>query len=533
MVRPQSQRVADLGRHIYVYNNLRTNQVVYSLSRTLKNNDSLSQLPYLGKKTVPASLRKDLWQPMASISFPKPPQGLKAYTKLREYRRLHELSYPVEDFQSETNPHAVMPKKKRGRKLMDQKANSVADIAAVLKQQEEEGREAIEELAKARDALKMAHEQASKTQLAKQKRERDARLGAVEDTMANADRRRTSRRQEWLERQQEATRALMEVHEMEARTLPGQQKNEMDALLEKQRVAREQIKGSPPPDMLAAQEQDRTALTQSHDHTKTAMQERHARESSLSSTRLSELRTAMQQVATNLPAPPTPAPSSTSTPFKESEDAVLARQSAAREALAATQASEVDLLARTGRKSWTLLQRAVTRARLILPARHAHAMQLLLRTQRNAHSAASPEARAALTSTHASELQSLAEQQLRAEHAVLSGAVGAIFARRGGAVSPVGPPVIGEQAVRISWASVLDAEMAPAWPDGVVHDGMAEGRYTAPEAPSVLDEGAGLDEAGHDGGKEEKSREKGKGGLGWLRSRLGSGEGAREREIAA
>lgn len=103
----------------------------------LQSNDAIRQLPFLGKQTVPTSLRKDIWQPLATILFPHPPRGLQAYHKLREYRKLHELEYPLDDFRAEGNKHDLMEKKKRGRKLMDQKANSIADIAAVLIRQDE------------------------------------------------------------------------------------------------------------------------------------------------------------------------------------------------------------------------------------------------------------------------------------------------------------------------------------------------------------------------------------------------------------
>ncbi|KAI9799888.1 MAG: hypothetical protein M1833_003810 [Piccolia ochrophora] len=136
-LRPAARRAARHGEHIYVYSNIRTNQVVYSLTPQLDNTKALRQLPFLGKKTVPATLRKDIWHPMATISFPHGTQGLLAYQKLREYRRLHELSWPVDQFRSPTDPNQMMSKKQRGRKLMDQKANTVADIAAVLQGQEE------------------------------------------------------------------------------------------------------------------------------------------------------------------------------------------------------------------------------------------------------------------------------------------------------------------------------------------------------------------------------------------------------------
>lgn len=97
-----------------------------------QNNAALSQLPYNGKKSVPRALRKDLWHPMATISFlPGAGSiGLSAFQKLREYRRLHETSWDKSilhhDFKLSEG------KNLRGRKLQDQKANSVADIAAVL-----------------------------------------------------------------------------------------------------------------------------------------------------------------------------------------------------------------------------------------------------------------------------------------------------------------------------------------------------------------------------------------------------------------
>ncbi|KAL9121421.1 MAG: hypothetical protein Q9187_002023 [Circinaria calcarea] len=135
---PAGSQAIKHGTHIFVYNNIRTKQVIYSLTRAMKNNTSLKQLPYLGKKTVPASLRKDLWTPLALLSFPSALSGLTAYRKLREYRRLHETAYPLSRVTQTTGKHAgqLMPKKAKGKVLMNQLANSVADMAAVLLQQE-------------------------------------------------------------------------------------------------------------------------------------------------------------------------------------------------------------------------------------------------------------------------------------------------------------------------------------------------------------------------------------------------------------
>lgn len=108
------------------------------LTLFVQNNDALKQIPFLGKKTVPAKLRKDLWQPFAMVEFTNPLHGVIAYRKLREFRRLHETSYPLKIITETKGKHKgqLLGTKKRGRVLMNQKANSVADLAAVLLQQE-------------------------------------------------------------------------------------------------------------------------------------------------------------------------------------------------------------------------------------------------------------------------------------------------------------------------------------------------------------------------------------------------------------
>lgn len=72
------------------------------------------------------------------VEFPRPVQGVIAFRKLREFRRLHETSYPLDIITQKEGPHKgqLLGTKKRGKVLMDQKANSVADLAAVLLQQE-------------------------------------------------------------------------------------------------------------------------------------------------------------------------------------------------------------------------------------------------------------------------------------------------------------------------------------------------------------------------------------------------------------
>lgn len=72
------------------------------------------------------------------VYFPSPHAGLAAFRKLREFRMLHEMSYPLDIITEKEGKWkgSLLPKKRRGKVLMDQKANSVADLAAVLQLQE-------------------------------------------------------------------------------------------------------------------------------------------------------------------------------------------------------------------------------------------------------------------------------------------------------------------------------------------------------------------------------------------------------------
>ncbi|KAL4920547.1 transcriptional regulation of mitochondrial recombination-domain-containing protein [Aspergillus aurantiobrunneus] len=149
------------GKNIFAYHNIRTNQVVYSLTRYLEKNNVLRQLVYHGKKTVPATLRKDMWVPYYSVHFNDSQVGLRAYHLLREFSMQRQLSPPremitiTEEFLNQKRPRNpeearefdekyndkvgwLMEKKDRARAVMDQKATSVADISAVLAIQEEE-----------------------------------------------------------------------------------------------------------------------------------------------------------------------------------------------------------------------------------------------------------------------------------------------------------------------------------------------------------------------------------------------------------
>ena len=151
--------------NIYAYKHIRSSQVVYSLTRIMENSQIMPQLIYHGKKTVPAALRRDVWRPYFSVHFPETPAGaragLTAYHRLRQFALRRQLDPPAEhliatekDYEKALtdggDPVDVrekrlkqkiklpmigqrLPKRMRAKKLMDQKATSVADLAFVLK----------------------------------------------------------------------------------------------------------------------------------------------------------------------------------------------------------------------------------------------------------------------------------------------------------------------------------------------------------------------------------------------------------------
>ncbi|ERF71707.1 hypothetical protein EPUS_05579 [Endocarpon pusillum Z07020] len=177
------------GENVYAYAHIGTGQVVYSLTRVMDNNNILRQLVFHGKKTVPASLRRDLWTPYFSLHFPSSYSGLLAYHQLRELslqRQLQPPDYLIKttiqtaskeqrakmtreeeekwDEEHEGKPypdgHAQMAhRRERARKLMNQKATSVADVAFVVDLMQREGHlrsaASVEELMKQRRAERL------------------------------------------------------------------------------------------------------------------------------------------------------------------------------------------------------------------------------------------------------------------------------------------------------------------------------------------------------------------------------------------
>ncbi|KAI1333789.1 hypothetical protein F5Y15DRAFT_325517 [Xylariaceae sp. FL0016] len=121
------------GELIYVHHHVLDGMTVYSHDQQMKANKALRQIPFNGKKLKPAKLRKDLWRPLATIQFPEGfgEVGRSVYQRLRECKTLHELAWDDSYFHdSETG--RPLTRHDRGRKLNDQKANTIADMAAVL-----------------------------------------------------------------------------------------------------------------------------------------------------------------------------------------------------------------------------------------------------------------------------------------------------------------------------------------------------------------------------------------------------------------
>ena len=125
----------------------------------------MEQLIFHGKKTVPAALRRDMWTPYFSIHFPPTIHGAEAgklaYQRLRELSLQRQLSPPrkmvevtqrdIDDIKAKHNPLTLkdllehrdlvlpklrsrLPQKLLAKRLMDQKATSVADVRFVLEQ---------------------------------------------------------------------------------------------------------------------------------------------------------------------------------------------------------------------------------------------------------------------------------------------------------------------------------------------------------------------------------------------------------------
>ncbi|KAF2865170.1 transcriptional regulation of mitochondrial recombination-domain-containing protein [Massariosphaeria phaeospora] len=127
------ERKARTGELIYIFRNTKSNQTIYSLGEMLDNHH-LKQLPFLGRHSKPPVLRPDEWVPHCVVRFKTSEQGHNAFRKLREFRKLHEVYW------DKTNPEWKKLKlKQRMNRIMDQTANTSADLARVLQLQADQG----------------------------------------------------------------------------------------------------------------------------------------------------------------------------------------------------------------------------------------------------------------------------------------------------------------------------------------------------------------------------------------------------------
>ncbi|ODA82603.1 hypothetical protein RJ55_01110 [Drechmeria coniospora] len=139
------------GERIWVFCHRRSEQIIYSFNDKLDGVHDLKQLPFNGKKTKPAKLRKDYWSPMAMIKFPQGAIGRSVFQKLRELKHLHEVAWTDEFRYKRPDEFSAADKKKvaeekakgvdyrpvrskaeRGIALNAQKKNAIADMAVVL-----------------------------------------------------------------------------------------------------------------------------------------------------------------------------------------------------------------------------------------------------------------------------------------------------------------------------------------------------------------------------------------------------------------
>jgi hypothetical protein len=124
--------------HTYIYTSPKcTRKIPYlanhvSYSQPKQANHALRQIPFNGKKLKPAKIRKDYWRPMAMIQFPEGQGevGRSVYQRLRECKKLHE--YAWDDSVLYGANGKTRTKRERGRCLNNQRANTIADMAAVL-----------------------------------------------------------------------------------------------------------------------------------------------------------------------------------------------------------------------------------------------------------------------------------------------------------------------------------------------------------------------------------------------------------------
>lgn len=99
---------------------------------------AFKQIPFTAKKAKPSKIRKDLWRQIAMIQFPsgKGQVGQSVFQKLREFSQRHLLEWTDSMYYGRSpgseGGERCLTKEERGKKILEQRDNAVADLAAVL-----------------------------------------------------------------------------------------------------------------------------------------------------------------------------------------------------------------------------------------------------------------------------------------------------------------------------------------------------------------------------------------------------------------
>ncbi|KAI1302586.1 transcriptional regulation of mitochondrial recombination-domain-containing protein [Xylaria venustula] len=120
------------GEKIFIFSHILEGMTIYGHEPVLKSNQVRHQLPFNGKKLRAVKLRKDYWRPLAMIQFAdgQGEVGRSVFQRLRECKKLHAYSW---DDTVLYGPNGqTLTTHERGARLNDQRANTIADMAAVL-----------------------------------------------------------------------------------------------------------------------------------------------------------------------------------------------------------------------------------------------------------------------------------------------------------------------------------------------------------------------------------------------------------------
>ena len=132
-----SKKLPFQSNSVWLFRNIHTNQVIFSLQRVLdvrflfwqsnvQNKSAVQQFPSPQRRMFPQALRKDHWIPLVHAIFPTHLIANHIYKRLLDYRAWRLTSPPALNLLSFT-------KKKRKEPSLDQVPTAIADLAHVTK----------------------------------------------------------------------------------------------------------------------------------------------------------------------------------------------------------------------------------------------------------------------------------------------------------------------------------------------------------------------------------------------------------------